>query len=132
VVLHDVARDARLLVELAAPLDADLLGHGDLDVAHVLPRPERLEDGVAEAEDQQVLDGLFSEVVIDAVDLALVEVGEQLAVQRARALEVCPEGLLDHDALKRLVASADRGGSTRPALRRPATMAGTWSGPTAR
>ena len=74
VVLHDVARDADLLVEVAAPLDADLLGHGDLHVVDVLARPERLEDGVAEAEHQEVLDRLFPEVVVDPVDLALGEV----------------------------------------------------------
>ena len=39
-----------LFVELAAPLDADVLGHGDLHVVDVLAVPERLEDGVAEAD----------------------------------------------------------------------------------
>ena len=35
------------LVELPAPLDADVLGDGDLHVVHVLPVPERLEEALA-------------------------------------------------------------------------------------
>ena len=69
-----------LLVVRAATLDADLLGHGDLHVVDVLPVPQRLEDAVGEAEDEQVLDRLLAEVVVDAIDLLLDERG----VQRAR------------------------------------------------
>ena len=72
-VLDDVVRDAGLLVELAAALDADLLGDGDLHVVDVLAVPERLEEAVGEAEDEEVLDRLLAEVVIDAEDLRLVE-----------------------------------------------------------
>src|SRR5688500_19375562 len=35
--------------------------------------PQRLEDRVGEAKDEEVLDRLFPEVVVDAVDLPLVE-----------------------------------------------------------
>ena len=73
VVLEDVAARAGLLVEGAAALDAEVLGHGDLHVVDVAPVPERLEDAVAEAEDEQVADGLLAQVVVDAVDLRLVE-----------------------------------------------------------
>jgi len=37
-------------------------------VVDALPRPERLEDRVSEAEDQDVLDGLLAEVVVDPED----------------------------------------------------------------
>ncbi len=74
VVLDHVAHHARLLVVAAAPLDADRLGVRDLDVVDVLPVPDRLEDAVGEAEDEQVLHRLLAEVVVDAVDLRLFEV----------------------------------------------------------
>ena len=61
------------VVELAAALDADRLGHGDLDRVDVAPIPDRLEEPVAEAEDGEVLDRLLAQVVVDAVDLVLVE-----------------------------------------------------------
>ena len=64
---------ACVVVGAAAALHAERLGDGDLHVVDVLLVQQRLEDRVGEAEAQDVLDGLFAEVVIDAVDLALVE-----------------------------------------------------------
>ena len=93
-----MSRDAPgLLVERAAVLDADRLGHGDLHVVDVAAVPERLEDAVAEPEDQQVPDGLLAQVVVDAVDLRLAEDLADLAVQPDRRLEVVAERLLDDD-----------------------------------
>jgi len=42
-------------------------------VVDVFLVPERLEDAVGEAEDQQVLDGLLAEIMVDAIRLALRE-----------------------------------------------------------
>ncbi len=69
VVRHHVAQRARLLVVAAARPDTHLLGHGDLHVVHVAAIPDGLEDGVGEAEDQDVLDRLLTQVVVDPVDL---------------------------------------------------------------
>ncbi len=69
VVLDHVADHARLVVVVAPLLHPQLLGHGDLDVVDVAPVPDRLEDAVGEAEDEEVLDRLLPEVVIDPVDL---------------------------------------------------------------
>ena len=122
-----------LLVELAAPLDADLLGDRDLHVVDVLATPERLEDGVGEAEDQQVLHRLLAEVVVDAEDLRLVEGRGDRVVERARAREVVAEGLLEDDARPGAArALAARAGATSPAARRPSTMGPNSSGGTAR
>ncbi len=85
VVLEDVPGRAGLLVERAAALDAEVLGHGDLHVVDVAPVPERLEDAVAEAEDEQVADGLLAQVVVDAIDLRLVEDAHDRAVERPGA-----------------------------------------------
>ena len=60
--------------------------------------PQRLEDGVVEAEAEQVLHGLLPEVVVDPEDLVLVQLVVQGVVELARAREVVAEGLLDHDA----------------------------------
>src|SRR6185295_5760307 len=98
VALDDVADHAGGVVELAPAFDGDVLGHGDLDVVDVLPVPHGLEDGVAEPEDQDVLDGLLAEVVVAAEDLLLVEELRDGAVELARGGEVAAEGLLDDDA----------------------------------
>ena len=97
VVLHDVADRARLLVELAAARDAEALGHRDLHAAHVVAVPDRLEERVAEAEEQQVLHRFLAQVVIDAEDRGLVEDAVQGAVQLARGREVAAERLLEDD-----------------------------------
>ena len=60
VVLDDVANDAGLVVELAAALDAEALGHRDLHVLDVVPIPDRLEERVGEAEIEDVLHRLFA------------------------------------------------------------------------
>ena len=110
-VLEEVAARSRLLVERAAVLDADRFGDRDLDVVDVATVPDRLEDPVPEPEDQQVPDGLLSEVVVDAVDLRLPEDLADLAVQPDRREQVVAERLLDDDpppaALVPLVVEPD-------------------------
>ena len=96
-VLDDVPDDADLLIERAAGLDADVLGHRDLDVVDEARVPDRLEEGVAEAEIEDVLDGLLGQVMVDAEDLLLVEGGQDLPVEGLRGLEVLPERLFDDE-----------------------------------
>ena len=111
-VLHHVAHRAGVVVVRAAPaFHAERLGDRDLHVVDVAVVEERLEDRVAEPEAQDVLDGLFPEVVIDAVELGLVEDRGDRGVQRPGALEAGAEGLLDDDARPhRIVASGDETG----------------------
>ena len=71
-VLEHVAQGAGLVVVVGPVLDAERLGDGDLNVVDVIAVPDRLEDRVGEAEDHDVLDGLFAQVVVDAVDLGLL------------------------------------------------------------
>ena len=97
-VLDHVAKRARLLVVRAAGLHPQGLAHRDLDVVHVVAIPQRLEDPVGEAEDQDVLDGLLPEVVVDPVDLVLGEDAAHHLVEGPRGREVASERLLDDDA----------------------------------
>jgi len=92
VVLKHVSQDTGFFVVLAATLDAYRFRGGNLHVRDVMAIPQRLENGVAEAEHQNVLDALFAEVVIDAVDLVLSELIEHEPVQRHRGLEAVAEG----------------------------------------
>jgi hypothetical protein len=78
--------------------DADRLCHGDLNVVDVSTVPDWLKDQVAEAEDQDVANGLFSEIVVDAVDLTLAEDFANLAVELHCGIKVATEGLLNDDA----------------------------------
>ena len=67
--MHHVAQRAGRFVEGCAALDAEGFRGGDLDVIDVVAIPDGLENSVAEAEGEDVLDGFFAEIMIDAVNL---------------------------------------------------------------
>ena len=96
-VLDHVAQRPGAAVEVAAGADADRLGERDLDVGDRLAPPERLEQGVAEAQRHQVLHRRLAEVVVDAERLLLAEHRAHDAVDLARARQVVAERLLEHD-----------------------------------
>ena len=97
VVLDDVADRARAVVERAPPLDAEVLGHRDLDAGHEVAVPDRLEERVGEPEHEQALDRLLAQVVVDAEDVLLGEGLVEDPVELLGRLEVPAERLLDHD-----------------------------------
>ena len=70
--LEHVAKDAGVFVVGGAVADVEVFENGYLDVVDVVSVPEGFEDGVAESEDDQVLDGVFAEIVVDAKQLVLV------------------------------------------------------------
>ena len=86
VVDDDVAQRADRVVEVAAILDAEVLGHRDLDGLEVVTSPDRLEHRVREPEVEDLLEPHLPEVVVDPVELRLVDVLVQLG-RRARVAE---------------------------------------------
>ena len=67
--------------------------------------PDRFEDAVGKTERHDVLDGFFSQVVIDAVNLFFANGLKKLLVQCACGLEITPDGLA---LLARLDEQVDR------------------------
>ena len=94
----DVAQSADGVVEVAAVLDAEVLGHRDLDGLDVVPVPDRLEHRVGEPDVEDLLEAHLPEVVVDAKELRLVDVLVQLLGERASRRLVVPERLLDDDS----------------------------------
>ena len=101
VVLDHVADRADAVVEASAALDAEALAHRDLDAFDLGAVPERLEEGVGEAEVEEVLHRLLAEVVVDAEDRLLGEDVVQRPVERTGGGEIVSERFLDHDARSR-------------------------------
>ena len=97
-VLDHVAQRARLIVIAGPGSDPFFLGDRDLHMVDVLLIEQRLEEAVREAEHQNVLNGLLSEIVIDAVDLAFVEDAGDGVVDGHRAREIASDRLLDDHA----------------------------------
>ena len=96
VVRNHVAQCARVVEISAALFHADGFRIRDLHMVYVTSVPYGLEDGIVEAEDHYVLYGLFTEVVIDAVNLILGQHALDLTVQGLGRLEIVSERLLDH------------------------------------
>ena len=85
-------------VEDASALDAEVLRHGDLHALDVVAVPERLQERVGEAEEEQVLHRPLAQVMVDAEDRRLVEGCQQDAIELPRRGEVPAERLFDDDA----------------------------------
>jgi hypothetical protein len=92
VVLDHVAQLAGLVEVAPAAFDADLLGHGDFHVGDVVLVPLGFEQAVGETQGDQVLDGLFAQVVVDAVGAVFREELRHGVVDLARGLQVRTDG----------------------------------------
>ena len=103
--MKHVAEDARGVVVGGAAFDGDLFGDGDLHVVDVIAVPDRLEDGVGEAQNQKVLHCLFAEVMVDAIDLVLGELAVDRLVQSLGAGLVGAEGFF-HNQMPRAAVVA--------------------------
>src|SRR5215467_587673 len=97
-VWHHVAQGAGGLVESAAVFDTHSLRRGDLHVVDVRAVPERFNDAVGETKHQDILDGFFAEVMVDAVDLLFGEDFFQFFVELNRGFVIVAEGLFHDDA----------------------------------
>src|SRR4029078_993588 len=73
------------------------LDDSDLDRVRVAAVPDRLEDPVAEPEDEQVPNCLLPEVVVDAIDLRFAGDLSDTAVHPDRGRRVVAKRLLDDD-----------------------------------
>jgi hypothetical protein len=66
-----------------------------LNIVNVVAVPVGAEELVAKSEDQDVLDHLFTEVVVNTEDLLLLPVGLQGVLELSGAAKVLAEGLLN-------------------------------------
>jgi hypothetical protein len=101
VVLNHIAERAGGLVVSPAPtFHPCCFSGGNLHLVDEPPVEKRLEDRVGEPEDEDVLHGLFSEIVIYPEYLRFVEISQQRCVETPRRCKVAPERLFDHQSLK--------------------------------
>ena len=95
---NHVAQGAGSFVKAAAMFHAHSFGGGDLHVVHVIAIPQRLDNVVGKTEHHQVLNGFFSQVMIDAVNLIFREHLLEVLVELFRRFQVMAERFLDNDA----------------------------------
>ena len=97
-VLDDVADAARLVVEPAPPVDAEILRHRYLHALHVIPVPDRFRPGIGEAEIEKVLYRLLSDEMVDAEDGLFVEDEVKDPIEPTGRGQVAAKGLFDHQS----------------------------------
>ena len=91
-VLHHVPNRAGLLIERSAASDTEVFRHRDLHALDEVPVPDRLHESVGEAEKQDVLDRVLSQVVIDAKDILLREGRVEILFKARAESRSCPKG----------------------------------------
>ena len=93
VILNHVAQRARAFVIPSAMFYAEAFRDGDLNAGDAIAIPERLEERVREAKDQNVLHRLFAQIMIDAVNLLFLKVFVNAFVQRLGRFQIVAEWL---------------------------------------
>src|SRR6185369_5463412 len=79
------------------------------NVVDVIAIPDRFKHRVSETKHEDVLNRVFAEIVIDAIDLILFEDFSNRHVQRLRRFEIAAERFLDDDAAPVLVFFSESG-----------------------
>src|SRR5215470_4335839 len=97
-VLDDVADRSRLIVEAAAALDAEIFRHGDLHALDVVAVPERLHEGIGEAEDDHIVYRPLPQVMINSENRGFIELPEEDLIQMSRRLQIVTERFFNDDA----------------------------------
>jgi hypothetical protein len=67
-------------------------------MVQVVSVPDWFEYDVGETKNEKILNRLFSQVMIDTVDLVFFKDGIHLLVERARRIKIVTERLLDDDS----------------------------------
>ena len=99
-VLHHVAQGPGGIVVGSTAFDADSLGDGDLDMIDLTVVPDGLEERIGESQRHEILHRLFSEIVIDTIDLALFENSANLIVDGLGAFEIHADRLFENDTAR--------------------------------
>ena len=95
-VLEHVPEHPGLLVVTGSFAQVYRFRNGDLDVVDVVPVPDGLENGVGKPQHQQVLDGFFSEIMVDTEDLVFGENRMNGLVKSLSRCQVRTEGFFDY------------------------------------
>jgi hypothetical protein len=83
-ILHDVAQCADCVVEPATVLDAEVFGHGDVNLGNTVAVPQRGQRLVGEPQALQLDDRLLAQKVVDAQDLVFIEHRTQPGIEFTR------------------------------------------------
>src|SRR5688572_676933 len=97
-ILNHVAKRAGFVVVRGPAFNPKRFRDCDLNIVDMVAIPKAFKNRIGKSKNEQVLYGLFAEVMVDAVYLRLVEVFVKQPVQLPRRLEIVSKGFLDDDS----------------------------------
>ena len=107
-VLYHVPEDSRFVKVGRARSHTFRFGSVDLDGFDIPMVPNRIKKGVCKPEHQDVLNGLFGEVVVVSINAQLVEIGREFPVEVHGRGIIGAEGFFDNDRGFRAEAPGDQ------------------------
>ena len=96
-VLNHVAGCADPVVVTGATTNPDIFGHSDLHVVNIIVVPEGFKHRVGESDRQNILNGLFSQIVVDAKNTARREDTVHQSIEPLSAFQIVTKGFFDND-----------------------------------
>ena len=98
VVLDDIAEKSFFFEKMAPRPDADIFGDCDLHMIDMAVIPERFENRIRKAENEEILDCFFAEIMVDPVNLRFIEVFGDVLLETFRRCTVVSKRFFDDDA----------------------------------
>ena len=96
-ILYHIPQSSRRFVESATLLDSQILYSGNFYVVDIIPVPERLENTIGKTESQHILRCLFTEKMINTVNLMFFENRSINFIQFTCRFEVVTERFFNDD-----------------------------------
>ena len=96
-ILYHIPQSSRRFIESATLLDSQILYSGNFYVVDIIPVPERLENTIGKTEGQHILRCLFTEKMVNTVNLMFFENRSINFIQFTCRFEVVTERFFNDD-----------------------------------
>ena len=94
-ILNHVTQTSALFVVASTRAHPDFFGHGDLHTIDEVSIPQWFENRIRESLHQQILHGLFTEIMIDPIHLMLLKHRADRSVEIASRFKIVSKWFLD-------------------------------------
>ena len=99
-VLDHVAQLTHPVVISPTPLDPHLFRNGDLNMIDTTLIPLGVDKTIGKSQHQKILDRLFTQIVIDSVNISLIEKSSECLVDLTRSFEALTNRLFEDDTAR--------------------------------
>src|SRR3954464_2833491 len=87
-ILHHITQRTSLLIISTTVFNTNIFGSGNLNVINVVAVPNRFKKRIGKTKRKNILNGFFSKVMVDPVDLFFLEYLSEPDIQIGSAFEI--------------------------------------------